>query len=61
MDRLDPPPIFLPNLLGGKLDTLMVTLCRIRELSFFTGRGAVCLWGGPEFFGLVKGGGTNFS
>ena len=32
---------------------------RSRELSFFTGRGAVCFGGGPEFFGVVEGG-TSF-
>ncbi len=31
----------------------------IRELSFFTGRGAVCL-GGTRIFGVVKGGDQNF-
>ncbi len=33
----------------------------IREPSFFTRRGAVCLWGGPDYIGVVKGGGSFFS
>ncbi len=37
-------------------DTGLVT-----ELSFFTGRWAVCLWGWAEFFGVVKGGPVVFS
>ncbi len=28
----------------------------LRELSFVTRRGSVCMGGGPEFFGVVKGG-----
>ena len=32
----------------------------LSELSFFTGRRGVCLWGGPEFFGMLKGGGISF-
>ena len=33
----------------------------LRELSIFTGRGPSLCGGGPEFFGVVKGGGTRFS
>ncbi len=32
----------------------------IKGTIIFTGRGAVCLWGGPEFFGVVKGGNQFF-
>ena len=35
------------------LETCEETLGRYHLL---LGGGAVCLWGGPEFFGLVKGG-----
>ncbi len=34
---------------------------RIRELSFFIGKGGPLFVGGPEFFGVVKGGTIFFS
>ncbi len=42
---------------------LLATVETIRELSFITGRGgpSVCGGGGPEFFGVVKGGTKIFS